>query len=56
MSAAVHTFHVVLARVWLGGVVFTTAVVSPALKEMKWGEAERVLVRSAIWTCYDPVD
>lgn len=36
----------------MGGVVFTTAVVSPALKEMKWDEAERVLVRSKIGKYY----
>lgn len=48
MGVAVHTLHVLLAGVWLGGVVFTMAVVSPALKEMKWGEAERVGVRSVI--------
>jgi len=48
VSTTIHTLHVVLAGVWLGGVVFTTAVVSPALKAMKWGEAERVKVRSVI--------
>ena len=52
MSALVHTFHVVLAGSWLGGVLFTTAVVSPALKAMKWGEAERVRVRSTIGKQY----
>jgi putative copper export protein len=36
MSTLVHTLHVILAGTWLGGVVFTTAVVSPALKAMKW--------------------
>lgn len=36
----------------MGGVVFTTAVVSPALKAMKWDEAERVLVRSKIGKYY----
>jgi hypothetical protein len=30
MSTLVHTLHVILAGAWLGGVVFTTAVVSPA--------------------------
>jgi uncharacterized membrane protein len=44
----VHTLHVLLAGAWLGGVLFTTFVVSPALKAMKWGEAERVGVRAAI--------
>ena len=52
MSEVVHVVHVVLAGIWLGGVVFTTAVVSPALKEMKWSEAERVGVRSVIGKRY----
>lgn len=48
----VHTLHVVLAGMWFGGVVFTTFVVSPALKAMKWSEAERVGVRSMIGKRY----
>ena len=44
--------HVILAGVWLGGLVFTTFVVSPALKVMKWDGAERVAVRSAIGRHY----
>lgn len=52
MSAVVHVVHAVLAGVWLGGVVFTTFVVSPALKAMKWEEAERVQVRSRIGKQY----
>ena len=52
MSATIHTLHVVLAGVWLWSVVFTTVVVSPALKAMKWSEAERVGVRSAIGKQY----
>lgn len=52
MSAVVHTLHVLLAGAWLGGVVFTTFVVSPALKEMKWSAAERVGVRSVIGKHY----
>ena len=48
----IEIFHVALAGVWLGGLVFTTAVVSPALKAMKWSEAERVAVRSAIGKQY----
>ena len=55
MGAAVHTLHVLLAGVWLGGVIFTTVVVSPALKAMKWGEAERVGVRSVIGKQYAKV-
>ena len=55
MSGILHTLHVVLAGAWLGGVVFTTLVVSPALKAMKWPEPERVLVRSAIGKRYAKV-
>ena len=51
-SEIVHVVHVSLAGVWLGGVVFTTTVVSPALKAMKWSGAERVGVRSAIGRQY----
>jgi putative copper export protein len=47
LSAVVHVAHVVLAGIWLGGVIFTTAVVSPAFKAMKWSEPERVLVRGS---------
>ena len=52
MGVVVHTMHVVVAGVWLGGVVFTTAVVSPAFKAMKWGEAERVGARSVVGRRY----
>ena len=55
MNATLHTLHVVLAGVWLGGVVFTTLVVSPVLKEMKWPEPERVLVRAVIGKQYAKV-
>lgn len=51
----VHVVHAVLAGVWLGGVVFTMFVVSPALKAMKWEEAERVQVRSRIGKQYAKV-
>lgn len=55
MGTTVHTLHVLLAGMWLGGVVFTTVVVSPALKAMKWDEAERVGVRSVIGKQYAKV-
>ena len=55
MSGILHTLHVVLAGAWLGGVVFTTLVVSPALKAMKWPEPERVQVRSKIGKRYAKV-
>lgn len=52
MGGIIHLTHVLLAGVWLGGLVFTTFVVSPALKAMKWPESERVAVRSAIGRQY----
>jgi uncharacterized membrane protein len=52
LSEIVHATHAVLAGVWLGGVIFTMAVVSPALKAMKWSESERVQVRSKIGNQY----
>jgi uncharacterized membrane protein len=51
----VGTLHVILAGAWLGGVVFTTTVVSPALKSMGWNEAERARVRSVIGRQYAKV-
>ena len=48
MSVLVHTLHVLLAGAWLGSVVFTTFVVSPALGAMTWSEPERVAARAVI--------
>jgi uncharacterized membrane protein len=55
LDAIVHTLHVILAGTWLGGIVFTTTVVSPALKSMGWEEAERARVRSVIGGQYAKV-
>ena len=55
MSWLVHAVHIVLAGIWLGGVVFTTVVVSPALKAVRWSEPERILVRSKIGKQYAKV-
>jgi len=55
LDAIVHTLHVILAGAWLGGVVFTTTVVSPALTSMGWDEAERARVRSVIGRRYAKV-
>jgi uncharacterized membrane protein len=55
LDAMVHSLHVVLAGAWLGGVVFTTTVVSPALKSMGWDEAEQARVRSVIGRQYAKV-
>ena len=55
LGAIVHTLHVILAGAWLGGVIFTTTVVSPALKSMGWDEAERARARSVIGRQYAKV-
>lgn len=52
MDVVIHTLHVVLAGVWFGGVVFTTFVVSPAFKAIKWSEVERVGARSVVGRYY----
>lgn len=52
MDTLIHTLHVMLAGAWLGGVVFTTFVVSPAFKAMKWSETERVGARSMVGKYY----
>ena len=55
LDAIVHMLHVILAGAWLGGIVFTTTVVSPALKSMGWDEVERARVRSVIGRQYAKV-
>src|SRR5918995_29427 len=55
LGAIAYTLHVILAGVWLGGVVFTTTVVSPALKSVGWDEAEQARVRSVIGHQYAKV-
>ena len=48
LDVIAHTLHVILAGAWLGGIIFTTTVVSPALKSVGWDEAEQARVRSVI--------
>ena len=55
LGAIAYTLHVILAGVWLGGVVFTTTVVSPALKSVGWDEAEQARVTSVIGHQYAKV-
>jgi uncharacterized membrane protein len=55
LGAIAYTLHVILAGAWLGGVVFTTMVVSPALKAMGWDETEQARVRSVIGHQYAKV-
>jgi uncharacterized membrane protein len=55
LDAIAHTLHIILAGTWLGGVVLTTTVVSPALNSMGWDEAEQARVRSVIGRQYAKV-
>jgi uncharacterized membrane protein len=55
LGVIAYTLHVILAGAWLGGVVFTTMVVSSALKAMGWDEAEQARVRSVIGHQYAKV-
>lgn len=48
LSPYFHAAASVLAGTWFGCLVFTTLVVSPALKGLEWPETTRVLVRSRI--------
>src|SRR5687768_15195416 len=51
----VHVVHVLAAGIWLGGLVFTTVVVTPAFRRMSWTPAERIAVRSAVGRQYSKV-
>lgn len=55
LDVIVYALHVILAGAWLGGIIFTTTVVSPALKSMGWNEAEQTRVRSVIGRQYAKV-
>jgi uncharacterized membrane protein len=55
MNALIHTVHILAAGIWLGGLVFTTTVVSPAFKRMQWTPPERVAVRSEVGRQYTKV-
>lgn len=51
----IHIIHVLAAGIWLGGLVFTTTVVSPAFKRMNWTPPERIAVRSEVGKQYSKV-
>lgn len=55
MNAFLHILHVLAAGIWLGGLVFTTIVVSPAFRQMDWSPVERIAVRSAVGRQYTKV-
>lgn len=53
--SVVHAVHILLAGLWVGGLAFTSAVVSPAFKRMEWTPAERIAVRSEVGRQYSKV-
>ncbi len=55
MTRPIHTLRVVAAGCWFGGVLFTSAVVTPTLSARYPDESERVEVRAAIGRHYAPV-
>ena len=55
MNVPIHTLHTVAAGCWLGGILFTSTVVSPALQALYPIEAERVKVRGVIGRRYAPI-
>ena len=55
MNFTIHAVHVLAAGIWLGGLVFTSVVVSPAFKRIQWTPAERIAVRSAVGRQYSKV-
>lgn len=55
MKSLIHMLHVVASGCWFGGVLFTSAVVTPALRALYPVESERVGVRAAIGRRYAPV-
>jgi len=55
LKSPIHTLHVIASGCWFGGVLFTSAVVTPALQSLYPVETERVRVRSTIGRYYAPV-
>lgn len=51
----IHAVHTLLAGFWVGGLMFTAVVVSPAFKRMEWSPPERTAVRSAVGRQYSKV-
>jgi uncharacterized membrane protein len=55
LHSLTHIVHVLAAGIWLGGLVFTTMVVSPAFKRMNWPPPERIAVRSEVGKQYTKI-
>jgi len=51
----IQVLHILAAGIWLGGLVFTSTVVTPAFKRMEWTPAERMAVRSVVGRQYSKV-
>jgi uncharacterized membrane protein len=55
MDAVIHAVHVLAAGIWMGGLVFTTVVISPAFKRMDWTPPQRIAVRSEVGRQYTKI-
>lgn len=55
MSVFWHVLYVLASGIWLGGLVFTTVVVTPAFRQMSWTPPERIAVRSTVGRQYSKV-
>lgn len=51
----IYIVNALAAGIWLGGLIFTTTVVSPAFKRMAWAPSERIAVRSEVGKQYAKV-
>jgi uncharacterized membrane protein len=51
----IHCIHLMAAGIWLGGLVFTATVVTPAFRRMAWSDVERLAVRSELGRQYAKV-
>lgn len=54
-ASIIHIIHFLAAGIWLGGLVFTASVVSPAFKRMNWAPTERIAVRSEVGRQYSKI-
>ncbi len=54
-SSIIHIIHLLAAGIWLGGLVFTASVVTPAFKRMNWTPVDRIAVRSEVGRQYSVI-
>ena len=55
MNSFIHAAHILSAGAWMGGLVFTTVVVTPAFMRMEWTPQQRIATRSAVGRQYSKI-